>query len=259
MLAMERALEELEEARAENERLRAHVHAMGGDPLGADAVVNLFSDDSCSEGLAQPEDAGVVSDSDGVPEPASASDVGERGVQLVINALGEAGVHACRSSSSDDREGRDMKIFRAGEGSGFMNAQVKTGTARPNFSCRDRCNFMAYKTAVCDLIIFVVLEVSEFFVIPLYEPHPPSFLPLLDTDHINRTLSEFREIFSDYGMHARDSSELKGIILNVFDMSHNQAARQLKRTTETRSTAKKIVEGRDIPMTGKGDKRQRIL
>ena len=58
MLAMERALEELEEARAENERLRAHVHAMGGDPLGADAVVNLFSDDSCSEGLAQPEDAG---------------------------------------------------------------------------------------------------------------------------------------------------------------------------------------------------------
>ena len=42
-----------EELRAENDRLRAHVHAMGGVPLGAGPVVDLVSDD---EGPAQPED-----------------------------------------------------------------------------------------------------------------------------------------------------------------------------------------------------------
>ena len=189
----------------------------------------------------------------------SASDVGERGVQLVIDTLALASVYACQSSSSDDREGRDMHIFRDGEDSGFMNAQVKTGTARPNFSCPERGNFMGYKSCLVDLIIFVVLEVSEFFVIPLYEPHPPNFMSLLETDHINRTLLEFRDIFSAYGMHARDSTELKEIILKVFKMSQNQAARQLKRTIDTRSTAKNLVEGLDKPMTGKGGKRGRLL
>ena len=200
-----------------------------------------------------------------------AATVGSLGERRVIDALIDSGTFAEKASGADDKEGRGIIIFRDGPGSGFMNGQVKTATATPNFSCgrpregdvsSERASFMSYKADFCDLLIFVVLECSEFFVIPLYDEYDsrPKFRELLDQKHINRSLSEFREIFSAAGMHATTPNDFKNIVVKVFELSKIPAARQgMKRGVATRSAEEEPIEGKDNPCTGKGKHRRRFL